>query len=216
MIVASHLSPEYIKRNRNGTFRNGAYWYSREIVERIIPNVQTWRPWVTINVPRLCADHAIVFIHNNVSPNLYDWLRDFDDLILVCGVPSTCEKVKHLGRAVYLPLSIDVQEVQRHRRERKTIDTAFVGRPGKARGHLFPPGTVKLMNMDRELLLNLMAQSREVYAVGRCAIEAAALGCRVLPYDERFPDPSFWRVIDNIEAARLLQIQLDEIDKEKQ
>lgn len=215
MIVCSHESPEY-KKIYGGTQRmNGAYWYSVEIVDNIIPRVKTWRPWVTINVRGKCADHAIVFIHNNLNPHLYDWLSEYEDLILICGVPSTCEKVAHLGRAVYLPLSIDTKYVSSFSGARKDIDRAFAGRRGKKSGHHFPLGTVTLANMDREMLLRNLARCKAVYAVGRCALEAKCLGAEVLPYDERFPDPSIWNVIDNSDAAKLLQAELDKIDEDR-
>lgn len=41
-----------------------------------------------------------------------------------------------------------------------------------------------------------MAHYRYVYAVGLTALEAKVLGCNVLPYDSRFPDPSVWVVRD--------------------
>ena len=37
-------------------------------------------------------------------------------------------------------------------------------------------------------------------------------GCEIMPYDKRFPDPSIWRVLDNRDAAKILQQKLDEID----
>lgn len=215
MIICSHELPEYKKTYGGTQHMNGAYWYSVEIVENIIPRVKTWRPWVTINVRGKCADHAIVFIHNNLNAHLYDWLSDYDDLVLVCGIPSTCEKVAHLGRAIYLPLSIDTKYVSSFGGVRKNIDRAFAGRRGKKSGYHFPLGTSTLANMDRETLLCNLARCKAVYAVGRCALEAKCLGAEVLPYDERFPDPNFWQVLDNREAAKILQTKLDEIDKEK-
>ena len=92
----------------NGPGRwNGAFYYSQEIVNNIIPNVKTDRNWITINVPGVACDHSVVFIHNNKTPEAYGWLSKYKDLVLVCGVPETCEKVSGLGKAVYLPLSID-------------------------------------------------------------------------------------------------------------
>lgn len=214
MIICSHDSPEY-KKTYGGTQRiNGAYWYSVEIVNNIIPRVKTWRPWVTINVNGKCADHAIVFIHNNINAHIYDWLSDYKDLVLICGVPETCDKVAHLGRALYLPLSIDTEYVSKFGGVQKDIERAFAGRGGKKCGHHFPLGTKTLANLDRETLLRNLARCEKVYAVGRCALEARALGAEILPYDPRFPDPSIWQVLDNREAAKILQRQLDEIDKE--
>lgn len=211
--VISHNDPSYKQRwSGAGANRfNGAYYYSKEIVKNIIPNVKTDRSWLTINVSGKCEDGAIVFIHNNKEPEKYEWLKDFKNLVLVCGVPSTCSKVEHLGKPIYLPLSVDVAEVERFKSE-KTEDLAFVGRPSKRKGVYFPIQTHFLENLPRKQLLAKLAKYRRVFAVGRCAIEAKVLGCEILPYDERFPDVDLWQVLDNKEAAKILKERLDEID----
>lgn len=195
---------------------NGAYYYSVEICENIIPNVKTERSWITINynpeVRRRALNGAVTFIHNNLNTKSYEWLRAYRDLILVCGIPETCDKVKHLGTPVYLPLSVDVPYVEQFKTA-KTKGTAYCGRPHKlGADRLRAQGVDMLEGMPREELLAAMAQYEKVYAVGRCAIEAKVLGCEVLPYDERYPDPSIWWVVDNHEAAAMLQELLDEID----
>ena len=187
---------------------NGAYYYSKEICDRIIPNVKTDRNWITVNVRGIGCDHSIVFIHNNIHLENYEWLSRYKDLVLVCGVPETCEKVRHLGRAIYLPLSINVEEVEEYRKP-KTRDTAFAGRPAKKKNTDLPVGIDFLEGIPRTELLRRMAEYRNIYAVGRTAIEAKALGCNILPYDPRYPDPSCWKVIDNLEAAQMLQEELD-------
>lgn len=193
---------------------NGAYYYSQEIIANIIPNVKTDRSWVTINAPSQCEDRAIVFIHNNLNLELYDWMNKYDDLILVCGIESTCDKVKHLGTPIYLPLSIDVEKVKEHKVKKKTKKVAYVGRKMK-RTFKLPEDIDYLEGMPRELLLDEMAKYKKVYAVGRCALEAKALGCEILPYDDRFPDPELWQVLDNKDAAKILQEKLDLIDKKE-
>ena len=70
--------------------------------------------------------------------------------------------------------------------------------------------------LPREELLAEMAKYKKVYAVGRTAIEAKILGCEVLPYDDRYPDPEIWQVLDNRDAAKILQEKLDEIDKKNE
>lgn len=187
---------------------NGAYYYSVEICERMIPNIVTDYNWMTVNVPGAGCDHMIVFIHNNRDPKNYEWLSRFKDLILVCGIPETVPKVAHLGRAIYIPLSINVEEVESYRTE-KTKDTAFAGRPAKHRDIKLPDGIDYLQSLPREELLKEMAQYKKIYAVGRTAIEARALGCEILPYDPRFPDVGRWKVIDNLEAAKMLQEELN-------
>ena len=68
--------------------------------------------------------------------------------------------------------------------------------------------------MDHDKLLKEMGKYKQVYAVGRTAIEAKILGCEVLPYDPRFPDPCVWRILDNKDAAKILQDFIDEVEYE--
>lgn len=222
-MIIDHNHPDYRKRWSNaGTAQyNGAFYYSKEIVKNIIPYVETDRHWLTINIPQnnrvpqwSCygADHMIVFIHNNLHPENYDWLARYNDLILVCGIPETCDKVAHLGKAIYLPLSIDVADVQSYMRP-KTKEVAFVGRSCKRRGVDFPPDVDFIEGLPRTKLLERMAEYKQIYAVGRTAIEAKALGCKILPYDERFPDVERWQVLDNREASKILQEKLNMIDR---
>ena len=151
-------------------------------------------------------------MHNNIDPEgLYGWLGRYEDLVMVCGIPGTMERVKDIGEPVYLPLSIDVADVVRYKRP-KTKDVAFAGRSVKRENKDLPDGIDFIEEMPRPKLLAQMAQYKKVYAVGRTAIEAVCLGCKVLPYDPRFPDPSIWEVIDNSEAAAMLQIELNRID----
>lgn len=222
-MIIDHNHPSYRTRwNSMGSGQyNGAFYYSKEIIKNIIPNVDTDRNWVTVNIPQknhepqfgFCGvDHAIVFIHNNLNPENYNWLRKYNDLILVCGIPETVEKVSHLGKAIYLPLSVDVEFVKRFERP-KTKGAAFVGRASKRGEHSFPQGVAFIEGLPREKLLENMAEYREVYAVGRTAIEAKVLGCKVLPYDERFPDTDRWEILDNKDAARVLQEKINQIDE---
>lgn len=205
-MIYDHTSSLYVKKwlKMGGDRWNGAYYYSQEIVKNIIPRVTTDRHWVTVNVEGMCQDHSIVFIHNNQHPELYSWLENYKDLVLVCGIPETCKKVEHLGRAIYLPLSIDLGYVTAFKQP-KTKDTCYVGRRTK-----LPDTDIDVLtDMERDRLLLQLGQYRQAYAVGRCAIEAKALGCKVLPYDERYPDPSIWKVRGNFWAAKELQRLLD-------
>ena len=38
-------------------------------------------------------------------------------------------------------------------------------------------------------------------------------GAMTATYDKRYPDPSVWKVLDNMDAAQILQGILDEEDK---
>lgn len=214
--IINHDHPKYrAKWSRAGNNRfNGAFFYSKEICKFMIPAIETDRNWITINIPGVGADHAIVFIHNNLHPEHYDWLAKYEDLILVCGIPETVEKVSHLGKAIYLPLSIDVEDVKKYAVKEKTKDVAFVGRKSKRSSVVFIPEPDYIEGLPRTKLLPAMAQYRRVYAVGRTAIEAKALGCEILPYDPRFPDPARWQVLDTRDAARILQDNINQIDKQ--
>lgn len=190
---------------------NGAYYYSKEIGKYIIPNIKTTRNWVTINIPPFAANHSIVWIHNNKFPSRYEWLRQYHDLVLVCGVESTCENVKHLGKTIHLPLPIDVEYVKSFRCE-KDKDTCYAGRGRKMAPYNLDGDPI--CDVPREEMLSRMAHYKKCYAVGRTAIEARILGCEILPYDERFPDPSIWQPFTYEQAVSLLQKKLDEIDSE--
>lgn len=209
-MIIDHNS-EYYKRERAklspNERHNGAYYYSLEIVANIIPRVKTSRNWLTVDyIGEKPFDHAIAFVHNNMHPENYkEWQGR--DVVLICGVPETVDKVSQYGKAIYLPLSIDIEYVKRFARE-KTRGVCYVGRSIKRK----PQYVETLSGLPRDEMLAELAAYKEAYAVGRCAIEAAALGCKVLPFDERYPDPSIWRVIDNKDAAALLQKELDAID----
>lgn len=194
---------------------NGAFYYAKEIEQNIIPLVNTDRSWVLSNAG-ICEDRAIVFIHDNkTSAITYNWLKGYKDLILVCGIPETRKKVEHLGTPIYLPLSIDVEYVQQFESDYKPHNYAYAGRPGKKQGTRLPYDCPSLSGMPREQLLKAMASFETIFAVGRTAIEARALGCKIGVYDQRFPDASVWKVVDNRDAARMLQDELNIIDKEK-
>ena len=191
---------------------NGAFYYSKEIVKNIIPNIKTDRNWITVNVQGTGCDHAIVFVHNNLHPENYEWLRKYKDLILVCGIPETVETVAHIGKAIYLPISVDVDYVKQFKVSEKTKEAAFVGRPAKRRGLDLPDDIDIIEGLPREELLPAMAHYKTVYAVGRTAIEAKILGCKLKAYDPRFPKVSRWKILDNLKAAKMLQEELDRID----
>ena len=216
-MIIDHTHPLYKKRRQNAGNNkyNGAYYYSKDIVNRIIPNIVTDYNWVTVNIPELVEtdidlNHSIVFIHNNLQPNAYQWLRRYHDLILVCGVPSTMEKVHFFGTPIYLPLSIDGGSVLKYRVMHKTKEMAFAGRLNKLNNHV-PQNCDILSGMPRYRLLREMAKYQKIYAVGRTAIEAKILDCTIGVYDERFPDPNFWQVLDCYDASKILLRKINQI-----
>ena len=219
-MIIDHTHPLYAKkRNRliNGDKYNGAYYYSKEIVKNIIPNVKTDRNWITIRLPEMKdhPDHSIVFIHNNRNPNYYEYLRAYKDCILVCGLPSTAENVSFFGKSIYLPLSVDVKAVEKYRVKEKTKDKAYAGRSIKLAyaTSSMPKDIDILCDMPQSKLLREMAKYKTIYSTGRTAIQAKILGCHVESHDTRFQDASIWKIFDNRDAAKMLQEMLDEIDK---
>lgn len=215
MQIIDHNDQRYRSRwdRANVNRFNGAFYYSKEIVRNIIPRVKTKRSWITVNTyGKPACSHSIVFIHNNLHPEHYSWLANYRDVVLVCGVPETCKKVAHLGKTIYLPLSVDVRRVRRYMRD-KDKEAAFAGRTTKLNGLTLPEDCEIIGDLPRTKLLPEMARYKKIYAVGRTAIEAKILGCEIGVYDPRFPDPDIWEVLDNREAAEILQRELNKIDR---
>lgn len=210
-MIIDYQHPAYQMKHRamwRGQY-NGAYYYSKEIREFLIPKIKTNRNWVTINIKGFAADHSIVFIHNNKHPKNYDWLSRYHDLVLVVGVPETASKVAHLGKTIYLPLPIDEANVAQYKCD-KDRELCYAGRSQKFKE--FKVNGDPICDMPREEMLAKIARYKKCYAVGRTAIEARILGCEILPYDPRFPDPSIWQPFTYEDAAKVLQKELDAID----
>lgn len=216
-------NPKYIekrKKLRAGQF-NGAYYYSEEIVNNIIPRVKTNRPWDTLGMRDVGTyDSGIVFIHHNINMDkTYEWLKDYDDLVLVVSSPYTYDWAVSAGyKAIHLPLSIDTEYVKQFKTE-KTKDTCFCGNIWSFRKDEIEetiPDWVDFQprNICREELLKFMAPYKKVYAIGRCALEAQCLGAELLQCYKKF-DVSHWKLLDNKDAAKILQKELDKIDGRK-
>lgn len=213
-MIIDYQHPAYQMKHRamwRGQY-NGAYYYSKEIRELLIPKIKTDRNWVTINIKGFAADHSIVFIHNNLHPDHYDWLAKYKDLVLVVGVPETKQKVAHLGKVIYLPLPINAEEVLAYKKTHDR-DVAYAGRASKFVGKNVTGDPI--CDLPREEMLEKMSHYKRIYAVGRTAIEAKILGAEILPYDPRFPDPSIWQPFTYEQAAARLQKELDMIDSKK-
>ena len=119
-------------------------------------------------------------------------------------------------KVIFLPLSIDVDYVKQFK-TKKTKDAAFAGRLAKLNQAVpqerraIPKDIDILGGLEREELLKAMAPYRTIYAVGRTAIEAKCLGAKIGIYNNLCPE-GIWDVIDNSEAAWILQRKLDKID----
>lgn len=215
-MIINHDTKEYREKweHLHNNKWNGAFYYSKEICKFLIPNIETDRNWITVNVKGVGCDHAIVFIHNNLHPENYDWLSKYDDLILVCGIKETCDKVKYLGKTIYLPLSIDTEDVKKYKAQ-KTKETAFAGRRSKAKGIEFDESVEFITGLPRTKFLKELAKFRQVFAVGRVAIEARCLDCKILKYDERYPNTQLWRVRDIRDMVPIFQKKLDKAERSK-
>lgn len=215
--MITHLHPDYIARRKaigKAKF-NGCYYYSCEIVKNIIPRVKTWRDWNTVG--RECEgmhDHMIVFLHDNSTPWNYDWLKKYKDLVLVCSSQYTADSVKYSGHTIVLPMSIDTEYVKRFRVAKKTKGTCFVGNKwvlDNANNEL-PPNVDRFSGFSRTKLLRELAKYRRAYAIDRCALEAKVLCCKLLRLDTRYSVDQVGRVLDNREAAEILQKELNKLD----
>lgn len=212
---------EYRKKTfpKGSGIYNGAYFYSNEIASNIIPRVKTNRDWDTLGMRCIGSmNGAIVFIHHCINwDTVYDWLGDYDDQIYIVSTRPTYEWfVKHGKRTILLPLSIDVAYVSQFAMP-KTKHACYAGnrwafkRKDEERNIPadveFPP-----KNIPRDKLLSFIAPYRELYAIGRCALEGLVLGCKIQPFYHVYPDPSYWRILDNADAATMLQKALDMIE----
>ena len=216
-MIIDHNHPEYIERRRKlgkGKY-NGCYYYSKEIVDNIIPLVKTKRDWNTIgrDVEGM-HDGMIVFLHDNSTPWNYAWLKNYKDLILVCSSEYTRDSVIYSGKTIMLPMSVDTEYVKKFRVKEKTKDTCFVGNTWvRANINSTIPGKVDFFSsLPREKLLKELAKYKRAYAIDRCAIEAKVLGCELLELDTRYGVDNIGQVLDNRDAAKILQKELDKID----
>lgn len=218
----THESPEYKKLwDKLGKSKyNGCWYYSQEIVKNIIPNVQTKREWNTVGRDfKGMHDGMIVFLHDNATPWHYKWLQNYNDLVLVCSSQYTADSVKYWGETIILPMSIDVEYVKQFSVPEKTKDTCFVGNEWvkqNIRSVTYQPDILDnvdvLSSLPREKLLRELAKYAKAYAIDRCALEALTLGCELLNVECTYGCDKVDRVIDNREAAQMLQEKLNKID----
>lgn len=212
-MIFSHLNQEW--KDTHVGINNGAYWYSKELLENIVPKIKTDRNWVLINVDNQCKNHSIVFIHNNAHPESYYWLKDYEDLILICSQIKTLEIMISMFpqfHVVYIPLSIDTNYVSKFKVKRKTKEVAYFGREVKCPDEIKNnPNIDKIFGKDREKILKEVAKYKKVYAIGRCALEAKCLNCKVISHKGEYINTKF-DLLDNKEVIPLIQRICDEID----
>lgn len=216
-MIIDHNHPEYTKLRKKipkGKY-NGCWYYSNEIVDNIIPLVKTTRDWNTVG-RELSGMHdgMIVFLHDNSTPWHYDWLKNYENLVLICSSEYTLKSVIYSGHTILLPMSIDTEYVKQFR-TKKTKDTCFVGNVWvKENCHSKIPNNVDFFSsMPREELLKEVAKYKRAMAIDRCAQECIVLGCELLPIKTSYHCDDVGRVLDNRDAAKILQQELDKIDK---
>jgi len=211
----THEHPEYqALRNKAKHKNHGCWYYSNEIVDNIIPRVKTWREWNTVGRDlEGMHDSMIVFLHDNSTPWNYQWLHKYKDLILVCSSEYTANSVKFSGKTVFLPMSVDTEYVKQFK-TRKTRDLCFAGNPWVLENcnDQLEDDIDYLINMPREKMLKELAKYRRAYAIDRVAIEAKVLGCNLEKISTRYSVDNVGNVLDNREAAKILQRELDKID----
>lgn len=218
-MIIDHTHPEYteLRKKIPKGKHNGCWYYSQEIVKNIIPNVKTWRGWNTVGRELTgMQDHMIVFLHDNSTPWHYQWLKKYTDLVLVCSSKYTRDSVIYSGHTVLLPMSIDTEYVKQFRTE-KTKDTCFAGnfwvKENMTDPSVLVTGKVDFFSgLPREKLLKEVAKYKRAYAIDRCAQEVQVLGCELLPIETRYHCDDVGKVVDNHEAAKLLQAELNKID----
>ena len=215
--IFSHLSPEYVEycQINNIIPDNGAFYYSREILDNIIPKIKTKRNWVLVNIPGCCYDNSIVFIHNNKNPERYWWLENFKNLVIVCSNYKTlrfmCELFPKF-HCILIPLSIDTEYVKQFKAKRKINKTAYYGRLEKCPQEILEDETIiKIYGKDREKNLKEVAKYKTVYSIGRCQLEAKCLGCKVISHEGEYEN-IYWNLLDNKDVILELQRLLNEID----
>ena len=220
--IISADAPEFVKARNNLKHgkNNGAYFYAKEIEKNIIPLVKTDRPWDLLGKRSTGSfDNAIVFLHNNAEhEKIYgSWLgKYYKNQLFVANQKSTYNYVKGKGLPViYLPVSVDF-EYLRPFKTKKTKKACYVGNRWHWRLkdiEKYVPKDVDYApdDLERDDLLRFMAQYEECYAIARCAVEAKFLGCKVLKCASDL-EPSDFPMLDNRDAAIILQKELDKFD----
>ena len=114
-------------------------------------------------------------------------------------------------------MSIDTEYVKQFRVKKKTKDTCFVGNWWVREQMTNPSALVAdkvdfLSNIPREKLLKEVAKYKKAYAIDRCAMECKVLGVELLKLDTRYHCENVGNVVDNRDAAKMLQQILNSID----
>ena len=207
-----------------GDPENGLNSYTHLIEDKMAPLLNTERPIDSMGLSALrSADHAIVFIHHNLSPDThYDWLHKYRDLVLVTGIPATYSLLQFAFpepdyHIILQPVPVDTDYISQFK-AKHTLHYAYAGNPYDFKQsdlhHFLPPDTPMLTGLPHDQLLREMSLYKYIYAVGITAVEAQVLGCKLKQCDSRFPNPELtFPVTDYKDAVQNIQTHLDFIDK---
>lgn len=224
MIVYGTSSPKFTewRNGRKYGKENGAYYYSKEIEDNILPEIEADVLIVTAGAALYTAielpDGCVVVCHDNRSTQQSYGRLFGKGIVWVCSKHSTVETLEGYGeRAVYIPLSIDTKYVKKFKRK-KTKDTAYVGNAWDfKRDYLnsLPVDIEQLSDMSREKLLKEMSKYKNVIAEGRVLMEAQILGCKteVPKYDGH--ESVYVEALDNRETIPEWGKLLEAVDEEQ-
>lgn len=224
MIIYGTQTPKFTSWRDKQTYgkENGAYYYSKEIEENILPELKLDMLFVTagavLYTTRELPDGTIVICHDNRSTRQSYGKLFGKGMIWVCSKHSTVETLERYGeKAVYVPLSIDTEYVKQFKRK-KTKDTAYVGNAWAFKREYLnslPIDIEQLSGMARVKLLKEMAKYKRVIAEGRCLMEAQVLGCKteVPKYDGH--ESVYVEALDNREAVKYWRRALQPIAEEQ-
>lgn len=224
MIIYGTFSPKFTewRSGRKSGKENGAYYYSKEIEDNILPEIKADVLVVTAGAALYTAidlpDGCIVVCHDNRSTKQSYGRLFGKGIVWVCSKHSTVETLEGYGeRAVYIPLSIDTQYVKQFKRK-KTKDTAYVGNAWdfkRAYLNSLPANIEQLSDMPRVKLLKEMAKYKNVIAEGRTLQEAQILGCNteVPKYDGH--ESVYVEALDNRETIPEWRKLLEAVQEEQ-
>lgn len=219
MIIQDHTTKEYLNAQsklRSGK-HNGAYYYSKEIVENFIPSIKTDYNWQTINHQK-APEHCIVFVHSNNALNRYDYLLKYSDVILVCSTHHSMEQLQKKGhkQVCYVPLSIDTNYLNNFKNDNKegTIACGNIWAFTNQTKEMFKLNNIThYHDLERDELLTLMSKAETVYAIGRTAMEAIYLGANVIQPEKEYPVEKYDTYYTQQDAINILQQEIENFNQ---
>lgn len=199
---------------------NGAYWYSKEIEDIILPELDSDAVVVTVAAslygPNDIPSGSVIVCHDNRYTEQSYGNHFGNNHLWICSKESTVKTLKGYGEnAVYVPLSIDTRYVKKFITD-KTKDTAYVGNPwGFKKEYLesLPPNIKQLGGMERDVLLRKMAEYKNVIAEGRCLMEAQVLGAKTSVPEYKEHEAVFVKALDSLAAVKHWQKAFKKVPK---